>query len=222
MSSTSTPSPPPTSSARRSDRSRTVTSAPLRAKARAELNPTIDPPTITTRPFTPLPSPIYRSVAPRLGPLFRPSHHVLQTERPHACGKYLRLAPLLSDVTWKHLSMDLNDRVGSSERMIVKRQIPRPRELAPLLRLRAPHLNTRSRRLESALTIWDLRNIAKQRTPKGPFDYTDGAAEAEISLSRARQAFEDIEFNPNILCAVTTVNTSSIVLGGPTSLPFGI
>ncbi|HWD95573.1 MAG TPA: alpha-hydroxy acid oxidase [Acidimicrobiales bacterium] len=64
--------------------------------------------------------------------------------------------------------------------------------------------------------------MARRRTPKGPFDYTDGAAEAEISLSRARQAFEDIEFNPNILRDVITVNTSSVVLGGPTSLPFGI
>jgi L-lactate dehydrogenase (cytochrome) len=104
----------------------------------------------------------------------------------------------------------------------LKRQFPKPLQLAPLLRLRAPHLNTRRHRLKSALTIWDLREIARKRTPKGPFDYTDGAAEAELSLARARQAFEDIEFNPNILRDVTTVDTSSIVLGGPTSLPFGI
>jgi L-lactate dehydrogenase (cytochrome) len=83
-------------------------------------------------------------------------------------------------------------------------------------------MNTRRHRLDSALTIWDLRDIAKRRTPKGPFDYTDGAAEGEISLSRARQAFEDIEFNPRILCDVSEVDTSSIVLGGPVALPFGI
>jgi L-lactate dehydrogenase (cytochrome) len=83
-------------------------------------------------------------------------------------------------------------------------------------------MNTRRHRLDSALTIWDLRDIAKRRTPTGPFDYTDGAAEGEISLSRARQAFEDIEFNPRILCDVSEVDTSSIVLGGPVALPFGI
>jgi L-lactate dehydrogenase (cytochrome) len=83
-------------------------------------------------------------------------------------------------------------------------------------------MNTRSHRLRSALTIWDLRDIAKRRTPKGPFDYTDGAAEGEISLARARQAFEDIEFNPRILRDVSEVDTSSIVLGDTVALPFGI
>jgi L-lactate dehydrogenase (cytochrome) len=104
----------------------------------------------------------------------------------------------------------------------MKRQAPHLRELAPLVRLRAPHLNTREHRLQSALTIWDLREIAQRRTPKGPFDYTDGAAEAELSLARARQAFEDIEFNPAVLRDVSRIDTSSIVLGGPVALPFGI
>ena len=34
--------------------------------------------------------------------------------------------------------------------------------------------------------------LAKRRTPQAPFDYTDGAAEGEITLRRARQAFLDI------------------------------
>lgn len=104
----------------------------------------------------------------------------------------------------------------------MKRRLPRPSELAPLLRLKAPQLNGTKRRLDQALTIADLRAIAKRRTPKGPFDYTEGAAEAEISLARARQAFEDIEFHPGVLRDVSTVDTSSIVLGGPVTLPFGI
>ncbi len=104
----------------------------------------------------------------------------------------------------------------------MKRQIPRVRELAPLLRFRAPHLSTRQSRLASALTIWDLRDIAKRRTPQGPFDYTDGAAEKELSLARARQAFEDIQLNPGILRDVAYVDTSTMVLGGPVALPFGI
>jgi L-lactate dehydrogenase (cytochrome) len=104
----------------------------------------------------------------------------------------------------------------------MKRRIPHPRDFAPFIRLRPPRMNTRSHRLDSALTIWDLRDIAKRRTPKVPFDYTDGAAEGEISLSRARQAFEDIEFNPGILCDVSEVDTSSIVLGGTVAQPFGI
>jgi L-lactate dehydrogenase (cytochrome) len=104
----------------------------------------------------------------------------------------------------------------------MKRQVPNPRKLAPVVGLRAPQINTRRHRLDSALTIWDLRDIARRRTPKGPFDYTDGAAEGELSLARARQAFGDIEFNPGILRDVTKIDTSSIVLGGPVTLPFGI
>jgi L-lactate dehydrogenase (cytochrome) len=76
--------------------------------------------------------------------------------------------------------------------------------------------------LSAALTIWDLRDIAKRRTPKGPFEYVDGAAEGEVSLARARQAFEDIEFTPGILRDVSKIDTSSIVLGDRVALPFGI
>jgi L-lactate dehydrogenase (cytochrome) len=104
----------------------------------------------------------------------------------------------------------------------MKRQLPTFKGLAPLIRFRAPQFDTRARRLRDALTVWDLRDIARRRTPKGPFEYTDGAAEAELSLARARQAFEDIEFNPGILRDVSNVDTSAIVLGDRVSLPFGI
>ncbi|WP_280486217.1 alpha-hydroxy acid oxidase [Nocardia farcinica] len=104
----------------------------------------------------------------------------------------------------------------------MKRQVPRPRDLAPLLQFKKPRLNPKRRRLDAALTIEDLRRIAKRRTPRAAFDYTDGAAEAEISLDRARQAFRDIEFHPAILRDVSKVTTGWEVLGGPVSLPFGI
>ncbi len=105
---------------------------------------------------------------------------------------------------------------------MIKRQLPRPRDLRPLLRFRRPTLNVKRRRLESALTIADLRDIAKRRTPSAAFDYTDGAAEAEISLARARQAFLDIEFHPAILRDVSGVDTGWDVLGRRAELPFGI
>lgn len=82
---------------------------------------------------------------------------------------------------------------------MVERHLPKPRDLAPLMQFKKPQLSAKKRRLESALTIADLRAIAKRRTPKAAFDYTEGAAEGEISLARARQAFEDIEFHPSIL-----------------------
>lgn len=105
---------------------------------------------------------------------------------------------------------------------MTKRRFPRFRDLGPLLRFKRPTLRLKKRRLQSALTIGDLRAIAKRRTPKAAFDYTEGAAEAEISLARARQAFQDVTFHPSILRDVSEVDTSVEVLGGRSALPFGI
>ncbi len=104
---------------------------------------------------------------------------------------------------------------------MVKRQLPRPAELRELVRLRRPQVG-RARRLADALTIADLRRIAMRRTPRAAFDYTDGAAEQEISLARARAAFEDAELHPDVLRPAPSVDTSTQVLGGPSALPFGI
>ena len=106
--------------------------------------------------------------------------------------------------------------------MELKRRIPQLRDLAPLMKFKTPTLDAKKRRLQEALTIEDLRTIAKRRTPKPAFDYTDGSAEAELSLRRARQAFRDIEFHPAILRDVSKVSTGWDVLGAPVALPFGI
>jgi L-lactate dehydrogenase (cytochrome) len=104
----------------------------------------------------------------------------------------------------------------------MRRQLPDPQELLELMQFKTPDLNARRRRLSSALTIEDLRTIAKRRTPRAAFDYTDGAAEGEISLARARQAFSDVEFHPGVLKDVSDVDTSREVLGGPSAMPFAI
>lgn len=104
----------------------------------------------------------------------------------------------------------------------VKRQLPKPGELLELMQFKKPELDARKRRLDAALTIADLRVIAKRRTPKAAFDYTDGAAEGELSLARARQAFQDIEFHPDILRPAAEVDMSTEILGGSSALPFGI
>ena len=104
----------------------------------------------------------------------------------------------------------------------MRRQLPSIHDLAPLIRFKRPQLNATRRYLDAALTIADLRAVARRRTPKAAFDYADGAAEAEISLARARQAFRDIEFHPSILRDVSTLNTGWDVLGQPVALPFGI
>jgi L-lactate dehydrogenase (cytochrome) len=104
----------------------------------------------------------------------------------------------------------------------IKRRIPNPKDLAQLMKFKAPTWNATERRLKEAHTLYDLRDIAKRRTPTAPFDYTDGSADQEISLARARQAFEDIEFQPNVLRDVSEVDLSSTVLGKKVSMPVGI
>jgi isopentenyl diphosphate isomerase/L-lactate dehydrogenase-like FMN-dependent dehydrogenase len=103
-----------------------------------------------------------------------------------------------------------------------KRQFPKWRDFKPLLRFSLPKLDRKKARLDAALTIWDLRAIAKKRTPQGPFDYTDGAAESEVSLSRARQAFLDIEFRPHILRDVSQADLTRTTLGHTFNMPVGI
>jgi L-lactate dehydrogenase (cytochrome)/glycolate oxidase len=104
----------------------------------------------------------------------------------------------------------------------VKRRFPSPKDLLQLLRFRKPILNPRKRRLARALTIYDLRSIAKRRTPKAPFDYTEGAADSESSLLRSRDAFEKLEFSPRILRNVKDIDLTVSMLGKRMSMPIGI
>lgn len=104
----------------------------------------------------------------------------------------------------------------------MKRRVPRIKELSALLKFRKPIYSPKRRRLTRALTIYDLRTIAKRRTPQAPFDYTDGSADQEISLTRARTTFEQIEFSPNVLRDVSRVDASVMMLGNTYALPFGI
>ena len=104
----------------------------------------------------------------------------------------------------------------------VKRRLPSPKDLAQLLRFRKFIFSSQKRRLSKALTIYDLRDIAKRRTPQAPFDYTDGGADSESSLDRARAAYEKLEFQPNILRNVKNVDLSVNMLGKVMNMPLGI
>ena len=105
---------------------------------------------------------------------------------------------------------------------MVRRQMPRPSEIVELMQFRKPSLDFRANRLSRAQSIADLRRIAKRRTPAAAFDYTDGSADREISLARARKAFEEVELHPGVLTDVSRLDMSTEVLGGRSALPFGI
>ncbi len=104
----------------------------------------------------------------------------------------------------------------------MKHQLPDLDYLKSVMVFKNPVKNPKTVRLAKAQTVWDLRRIAKRRTPKGPFDYTAGAAEGEVGLQRAYDAFRDVEFHPTILRDVSKVSTSWDVMGAPVAYPFGI
>jgi L-lactate dehydrogenase (cytochrome) len=100
------------------------------------------------------------------------------------------------------------------------RQLPRWNDLKPLLRPKPLEWNPTRRRLDNALTIADLRAVARRRTPRSVFDYTDGAAEREITLRRARRLFAQLELRPSILQDVSDVDLTTTILGRTSALPF--
>ena len=102
----------------------------------------------------------------------------------------------------------------------LERRFPRAADLAPLLTLKPRERDRTARRLADAHSIGDLRRIARRRTPSGPFDYADGAADGEVGLRRVREAFDDLEFRPGVLRDVSAVDTSTTVLGARSALPF--
>lgn len=104
----------------------------------------------------------------------------------------------------------------------LRRRIPNPQDLLPLMRLELPTTHLTQRRLAKAQDTWDLRDLAKKRTPKAPFEYVDGAAETEISLSRSRRAFRDIEFQPGVMRDVSSVSTKVTVGDRELAMPLGI
>ena len=99
------------------------------------------------------------------------------------------------------------------------RRLPRWSELSTYVRPRPVSASATERRLARAHTLADLRAVAERRTPRAVFDYVDGAAEDEVSLARARDAFRRIEFRPSVLRDVSVVDTSTTVLGQRAALP---
>ena len=102
--------------------------------------------------------------------------------------------------------------------MPLRRRVPTWTELRPLVRLERPSLSAAAR-LAKAATIEDLRTMARRRTPRSVFDYVDGAAESELSMLRAREAFDSVEFRPHVLRDVAHVDASIDLLGVSSPIP---
>jgi L-lactate dehydrogenase (cytochrome) len=100
--------------------------------------------------------------------------------------------------------------------------MPRPRRerfgSLRLLRFRSPELRPNRRRLRKGVSVADLRSVARRRLPRGVFDYIDGGAEDELTLSSNAEAFRRLTFRPRVLRDVGEVDTSSTLLGK--AMPF--
>ncbi len=100
-----------------------------------------------------------------------------------------------------------------------QRQLPRWSELRETVQLRRPELNPVRRRLAAALSIADLRRIARRVTPRAAFDYVDGAAEDEVTARRNLAAFENLTFHPQPLHPVDHPELGVELGGQPLPLP---
>jgi len=70
-----------------------------------------------------------------------------------------------------------------------------------------------------ALTIADLRRIARRKVPRAVFDFIDGGAEDEITLRENRAAFERCRLLPLMLTDVHEVNLETTVAGQRLTAP---
>jgi isopentenyl diphosphate isomerase/L-lactate dehydrogenase-like FMN-dependent dehydrogenase len=68
--------------------------------------------------------------------------------------------------------------------------------------------------------IEDLRQAAKRRLPRVVFDYIDGGAEAERTLTDNCRAFDRIALRPRSAVAIPGVDIKATVLGTPLEVPF--
>jgi (S)-mandelate dehydrogenase len=76
--------------------------------------------------------------------------------------------------------------------------------------------------LDRAVSIEDLRGLAKRRLPRAIFDFFDGGAEDEVTLRENRAAFERVRLLPRVLVNVAEVDTRISLFGKPSPLPLAI
>ena len=101
----------------------------------------------------------------------------------------------------------------------IRRRVPKWSEIRPLVQFERLGLAPAARRLRRAVTIDDLREAARHRVPRAVFEFVDGGAESELTLRRARDAFDRVEFRPRALSGASTVDTSTTLFGHPATSP---
>ncbi|MCB1486523.1 MAG: alpha-hydroxy-acid oxidizing protein [Bauldia sp.] len=73
--------------------------------------------------------------------------------------------------------------------------------------------------MKEAVTIADLRMMARRRLPKTIFDYIDGGAGDEITLRANSAEFDALSFRPRVLVDVSRRDLSVSILGRDAAFP---
>jgi len=80
-------------------------------------------------------------------------------------------------------------------------------------------VSTGGRRLDRAVNLADVRELARRRLPRPVFDTIDGGADDELTMRRNETAFRDLLITPRPLVDQAARSTRTEVLGQPVAMP---
>jgi len=73
--------------------------------------------------------------------------------------------------------------------------------------------------VDKALSIWDLKAMARERLTEGHFAHIVGGAADEITVRWNREGFDKIRLRPNVLIDPTHIDTSTTLFGQKLAYP---
>lgn len=73
--------------------------------------------------------------------------------------------------------------------------------------------------VDKALSIWDLKAMARERLTEGHFAHIVGGAADEITVRWNREGFDKIRLRPNVLIDPTQIDTSTTLFGQKLAYP---
>ena len=76
--------------------------------------------------------------------------------------------------------------------------------------------------LDNCYNIFDLREAAKRRLPRGVFEFVDRATEDHLALQGNRDGFQEIKLRHRSLVDVSGRSTATTLFGKPMALPMAI
>lgn len=101
----------------------------------------------------------------------------------------------------------------------MKRQLPRWKNIKPLLGWSFPKSPLHDRKLGAVVNLAELRALSKKRVPKAVFDYVDGGANDELAYARSQEIYSRVEFKARVLRDVSKIDLTTQILEKTSALP---